>query len=81
MKDRAINTTEKTRDIIRNGIANENEDILADLPTVCTLPRDIQRQRHKANIIVPMPDDNDFHFVLPQRQRLGKLIPILEEDC
>ena len=40
--------------------------MVADLQTVRTLQRDIQRQRPKANIIVPVPNKNDFHFVLPQ---------------
>ena len=63
MKDRAITTMEKTRDIISGAAAEQNDQVLANLPSARTLQRDIQRQRQKANNLPRVPDINDFAFL------------------
>ena len=65
MKDRAITTMEKTRDITSGAAAEQNDQVLANLPSARTLQRDIQRQPQKANNLPRVPDNNDFAFFIP----------------
>ena len=70
MKDRARLTTEKTRNIIVEEISNEPNEILAVLPPLRTIQRDIQRQRQNNNVRDPIPADNDFGFAIPDQYTL-----------
>ena len=63
MKEQARTTNNKTRDIISNGAAAENNGVLASLPSERTLKRNIQRHSQRANILDPVP----AAFVIPQQ--------------
>ena len=65
MKDRAITTMEKTRDIISGAAAEQNDQVLANLPSARTLQREIQQQQ-KANNLPRVPDNKEFAFLIPQ---------------
>lgn len=67
MKQRARETTERTRNIISHGISNEDDDVLANFPSFRTMQRDIQRNRHSAQEHVPIPANNDFQFAIPHQ--------------
>ena len=72
MKQRAQNTMEKTRDILSGEVAGQNEEVLARLPKEETLKRTIRRSRQVANVLPPVPQPNDLHFVIPQAYSITK---------
>ena len=72
MKQRAQNTIEKTRDILSGAVAGQNEEVLARLPKEEILKRTIRRSRQVANVLPPVPQPNDLHFVIPQAYSVTK---------
>ena len=66
MKNRAQATREKTRDIIRDSVAAIPQETIARLPNEETMRQDVRWQRQKANLLPPIPNNDDLAFVLPR---------------
>ena len=64
IKRSAKDTAEKTQNIITTNIAGLQENVLARLPNIETIRRDVRRNR--LNNHPAVPDINDTQFAIPQ---------------
>ena len=71
IKRSAKDTAEKTQNIITANIAGLRENVLARLPNVETIRRDVRRNR--LNNHPAVPDIYNTHFVIPQNYNVDVL--------
>ena len=67
IKRAAIGTNASTNNIIAANIAGVTNNILAKLPRMETMRRDVRRQRATHAACPPIPDDGNTLFDIPQR--------------
>ena len=71
IKRSAKDTAEKTQNIITANIAGLQENVLARLPNIETIRRDVRRNR--LNNHPAVPDINDTQFAIPQNYTVDAL--------
>ena len=71
IKRSAKDTAEKTQNIITTNIAGLQENVLARLPNIETIRRDVRRNR--LNNHPAVPDINDTQFAIPQNYTVDVL--------
>ena len=67
IKRAAIETNASTNNIIAANIAGVTDNVLANLPRMETMRRDVIRQRATNAPYPSIPDDDDTFFDIPQR--------------
>ena len=69
MREGAEATRERPRNIIIDGVYDQDNAVLARLPAPASMARTIRRQRQRVNINEPIPDQYDVLFNIPDEYR------------